>query len=513
MCVLWGDPHVNVFDNFRLQKVGRGANVLIADHGDFWLVKHSQIQIQGRYWSSNTNGASSLRALAISGPFLQNHTFIVQAMDGRISWDGKEVLDRLPSRFSRKGLLDVKFHAGGRRADDNLDHLSLRTVDAVLPLGIKVTINRWPTHIDAMISMPRPQGDMDGHCGNWNHDPSDDTAAAFRQRLGGQVPKEMNLFTRKSFEHVGCFMDRIGDRDLIMRKGALMKREECALACADFAYFGRQWKGECFCGTAYGKHGELPASACACDADDIGVNRNCVYRYEGEALLPIAPVVFEKTVEEDCEPSRRTRAQDLCQKAVEETGGIQTEDFLKGCIFDVCFGDETFATAGAAMQSQMIGRAVEIESQIEASAGEGHVHPNMKFDLSVGQGPIHWATHPEMCIGLDSSVRDVRNGARLQLGACEGDEAVDFLSPAEGGEGMLRLAADPSFCVDVPRGIAKKGHKMQVWKCNENHPNMVFALPSAGSPGPVRWSAHPEFCLDVDAGRQSVGTSIQLWTC
>jgi len=299
-----------------------------------------------------------------------------------------------------------------------------------------------------------------------------------------------------------------------------MKQEECALACADFAYFGRQWQGECFCGTGYGKYGELPASACACNATNIGGNRNCVYRYEGEALLPITPVVFDKTVEEGCEPGRRMRAQDVCQRAVEKVGGALTEDFLQGCIFDVCFGDETFATTGAAMQTQMIGRAAELESQIKVSAGQGHPnmdsgegHPNMQFDLPAGQGPIRWATHPGFCIVLDSGVRAVRNGARLQLGACEGDTAVEFLSPARGGEGMLRLAADPSFCVDVPNGVAEKAHKLQVWKCNENHPNMVFTLPSPGSSGVVRWAAHPDFCLDVDGGRQSDGTRIQLWKC
>ena len=34
--------------------------------------------------------------------------------------------------------------------------------------NVRVTINRWPKHIDAIIQMPQQLGGQDGHCGNFN---------------------------------------------------------------------------------------------------------------------------------------------------------------------------------------------------------------------------------------------------------------------------------------------------------------------------------------------------------
>lgn len=471
-----------------------------------------------------------MRALAISGPFLDDHTLLIQAMDGRVLWDGQEVLSEFPSQFSFDDLIVANTSKGGHRLDENLDHLALHAMDVQLPQGVKVTINRWPTHIDAMISMPRPRGPLDGHCGNWNGDAADDTAASIKQRVGGQVPDEEDLFTRKSFEYVGCFRDDAHDRDLIKRKGAHMKREECALACTDFAYFGQQWEGECFCGTSYGKHGELPTSACDCDAKNVGGDRNCVYRYEGEALLPVTPIVVEKGME-DCDPQVRLKAMKLCKDAVSVAGGELTEDFLDGCVFDVCFGDESFAEASAVMQRQTVIRAEEIEREMKLAVSsskhlkeqqrrelqKGDAHPNMKFEIPEGQGLIRWATHPKFCWGLESGRYAARLNSRLHLASCDDasggrSSGLEFVVPAN-GVGLIRLAADPTLCLDVPNGHAQNATQLQLWKCEDRHPNMVFTLPTDGGVGSIRWTDHPEFCLDVGEGRQEIGAPLQIWDC
>jgi len=320
---------------------------------------------------------------------------------------------------------------------------------------------------------------------------------------------------------LGCFKDDTNARDLVVLKGAHMKREECALACADYAYFGRQWKGECFCGSSYGKHGGLPSSACRCDEENVGGNRNCVYGYDGEALLPVQPVTVSKGLS-DCDPRERAKAMQLCREAVLAAGGELTEDFLDGCVFDVCFGDPSFAEAAAAMQRQQMIRAEEIEQELKVALEkskhhrrvrregfEGDVHPNMNWKISSGPGHILWATHPEFCWGLDSG--RARRTTRLQLATCDGG-GVEFVTPST-GKGLIRLAKDPTLCLDVPGGHAERGTQLHLWKCNDNHPNMVFTMPTPAGSGRIQWAARPEFCLDVAQGLQEAGARIQLWSC
>lgn len=40
---------------------------------------------------------------------------------------------------------------------------------------MEIVINRWPEHVDAVIKMPQQLNGQDGHCGNFNFDPADDT--------------------------------------------------------------------------------------------------------------------------------------------------------------------------------------------------------------------------------------------------------------------------------------------------------------------------------------------------
>lgn len=42
--------------------------------------------------------------------------------------------------------------------------------EAFFTRNVRVTINRWPKHIDAIIQMPQQLGGQDGHCGNFNFD-------------------------------------------------------------------------------------------------------------------------------------------------------------------------------------------------------------------------------------------------------------------------------------------------------------------------------------------------------
>jgi len=83
--------------------------------------------------------------------------------------------------------------------------------------------------------------------------------------------------------YIGCFKDSQSSRDLKHRKGAFAigDREHCFKACQDagYQYAGLQSKGECFCGSDYGKHGKGKECdvRCAAGSKDFGFLSNCVY--------------------------------------------------------------------------------------------------------------------------------------------------------------------------------------------------------------------------------------------
>lgn len=113
-----------------------------------------------------------------------------------MTWDGEQVLQHAPSELFIKGFVNVSFRgdAGGDLIDPSQGYLPLRTVTAQLPKIVDLTVNRWPKHIDAIIKMRQLPEGQDGHCGNFNLDPLDDTQAKVLERAGAEVPAEESLF-------------------------------------------------------------------------------------------------------------------------------------------------------------------------------------------------------------------------------------------------------------------------------------------------------------------------------
>jgi len=99
-CTFWGDPHVIAFD---LQDQHKWW--LPQDHGDFWMVRSSRISIQARYGSgSMPQFHTVILALAIGGPFLQNHTLVIEtSTGGNLTWDGRPI-EEAPGTFTMEGL-------------------------------------------------------------------------------------------------------------------------------------------------------------------------------------------------------------------------------------------------------------------------------------------------------------------------------------------------------------------------------------------------------------------------
>ncbi|CAE8596106.1 unnamed protein product [Polarella glacialis] len=195
-CTVWGEPHVDTFDNglFGREKL---PPLGIYSSGDYWLVKNSLVQIQGRYGVTQySTEKSALLALAVGGPFLQNHTLVIEPMDdGKVTWDGEQILQDFPSEFLLPGFVRVDFHEGVVPIDAVLKGYQVKMVKSRMPRNVGLTVNRWPEHIDAIIRMPQQLEGQEGHCGNFNLDDSDDTQELILQRVGSQqVSAEESLF-------------------------------------------------------------------------------------------------------------------------------------------------------------------------------------------------------------------------------------------------------------------------------------------------------------------------------
>jgi len=207
-----------------------------------------------------------------------------------------------------------------------------------LPLGVKVTVNRWRQHLDVLITM-QPQSDgQDGHCGNLNGDASDDDIMSIKARMDLRVSRSDSLFPTDFYTLQGCYGDGGSSerRDLPVSKGRGLELGECALACRDFEYFGLQWKRECFCGNSYGKYGQLLDKDCKCEAENIGQNRNCVYAF-GNQTEPA-----QKTLA-DCDSSVKAAGERRCRKKLGHDRTLPHDEVYEACVFDVCFGGDDFA--------------------------------------------------------------------------------------------------------------------------------------------------------------------------
>jgi hypothetical protein len=182
VCMLWGDPHIYVFDGKR--------HVRILDHGDFWIVRSDCVGIQGRYAAGGPRGEAPavIRALAVGGPFLQDHVLLIEPTG--VTWDGEQILSTFPSSFEYEGLIRANFTGDSEHIDPGLRNLKVRSIDALLPQGIRLVVNQWPDHLDVLVAMRPQPGGQDGHCGNFNGDAADDSTESIRRRMGAQVHEE-----------------------------------------------------------------------------------------------------------------------------------------------------------------------------------------------------------------------------------------------------------------------------------------------------------------------------------
>lgn len=196
-CKLWGDPHIITFD---------GAQFVFYREGNFWIIKSAAIRIQGRFqntaWTkaNDLTDFSSMTAIVVSGSFIGNHKIEIQSFDhGDMTCDGNKILATF-GKTSTCGAT-ITYTDQGELIDAAMGTLPRRVVQLNLPLGVSMQVNRFPNFINAEVIMSFQNG-LDGLCGNFNGDPSDEMGKVAANRFGLGVSRSELLFSNMLALHL-----------------------------------------------------------------------------------------------------------------------------------------------------------------------------------------------------------------------------------------------------------------------------------------------------------------------
>jgi len=447
VCTIWGDPHVVTFDG-GLTGQGKGNAAAMLSSGDFWLVKGARIRIQGRYLGNGgSRGPSSLRAVAVSGDFLKNHTFVIQPMDGKVMWDGEEVLSDFPSVFELPGLLVANFGAADSSIDRNLAGvLPIKTLRAQLPLGVRLTVNRWPRHMDAMISMAQQPGGQDGHCGNYDGDPEDDTAEGIRRRPAGEpVTGEQSLFL-------------VGPGRLPAipaAPGGSTGAGQPPAGCSD--------EQKAAAAASCGQELERARVASGTEEERAAFIADCVFDMCAAAA---AGEDVRRRVAQQAVAAEAMRDVEVRRLAV----AVEHPDMLwvvpaPGTEGQVAWASHRGWCMGLPLDSDPLDPPVGTKLVLQPCAPEGALVPDgLRFRLPASDfGQVRLAANPGKC--WDVGGGQATNGTALQLWDCRDDHPdMQFTMPA-GLAGPIRWTTSPEMCADVSQGQERAGARLQIWTC------------------------------------------------
>merc|ERR1712207_46106 len=108
------------------------------------------------------------------------------------------ILQEFPSDWSVQDLITARYHELEEPVSKVMAHRFIHGVDVELPLGVRITVNRWSKHLDLVIHMRAQASGQDGHCGNFNRDASDDSVDLIRARMELKVSDEGLLFPKRN---------------------------------------------------------------------------------------------------------------------------------------------------------------------------------------------------------------------------------------------------------------------------------------------------------------------------
>jgi hypothetical protein len=197
-CRIFGDPHVTTFD---------GSHASFYSQGEYWVVRSDTVFMQGRYLPTPvTNGLSVTKEIAIGGPFLEGkggkkNVLRISAL--RATFNDQPILTGFPDQWSNEDpKIEIVTDGSGVVMQSSRQGKDMHVVHVKLPLNIELQINRWNEpgegdYINVQIRMSA-QPNQDGHCGNFNGNPADDTRPLIRSRIGttGVDPADLLFHTK-----------------------------------------------------------------------------------------------------------------------------------------------------------------------------------------------------------------------------------------------------------------------------------------------------------------------------
>jgi len=168
---------------------------LVGNHGgvDVYLVKNKQVTIQARFLKTGKNKEERelfVQAIAISGSFMGSNTLIIGPVKDKVTWNGKEILQKQVSNFTSDGVT-LKRSESSHLIEDL--QKTVAGIDAALPLGVGLTVNRQDYYVNVALRMGQLAGGQDGLCGNFNGDGDDDSLEMIEER-DPRVPATDSLF-------------------------------------------------------------------------------------------------------------------------------------------------------------------------------------------------------------------------------------------------------------------------------------------------------------------------------
>jgi len=193
ICIVYGDPHSESFDGHH--------NDFYAS-GEFWILKSTQIAVQGRFLPTHiTRGLSVTKEIAIGGSLLQGR--IIRVSSTAITVNAQPILTTFPSSYKVDGVFDVTYNDHGKILQPHRElGKNLKVLHFNFASGIFMQVNQWTNpeegyFVNVMIEMG-PMAGLDGYCGNFNSNEMDDDRIEIRKRLGTNGVEQADLIGFKT---------------------------------------------------------------------------------------------------------------------------------------------------------------------------------------------------------------------------------------------------------------------------------------------------------------------------
>ncbi|KAL7438649.1 hypothetical protein ACHAXM_007362 [Skeletonema potamos] len=250
--------------------------------------------------------------------------------------------------------------------------------------------------------------------------------------------------------YLGCYDDRQEDRAFPFQvpsdgHGALDCERECTTR--SYRYFGRQFKGQCFCGSDYGqivRHGA--DSGCNCCGENVGGGKQCVWENmkhpESQAEAPvIAPGPPQPEVLPQPDTQEASAPIPNSQLFVD---GAHVGSISLGSTNNIFDEPATEPEQQSVAQAQPAQQSVAQVQNTTPSGPTTTTKPTKAFRLRLYWQPgYNWQGSKSEKWWCAECTGNCSSGSRLQIGKCSQTNRQMWIAI----DNTIRFAPTPSLCV------------------------------------------------------------------